>query len=101
MSVEKQSQQKFDELLNEMIIQRMEVCSHYGIKASHRHTIGCTLVLQYMKEHHSDVEYGTQKQWELEAAFCVRHERELMKRFLLERMGPEKATRLLEILSDV
>ena len=92
---------EFDSLIDAMIAERMRVCHEYSLDVNHRHTIGCVLVLQHMKENHPHLNYGTQAQWDEEAAFCARHEREILKRFLVERMGIEKATRFLKVLQEI
>lgn len=91
----------FDELIDSFILERTKVCHEYALNISHRHTIGCVLVMEHMKNNHPGLEYGTQAQWDEEAAFCLRHEREIFKRFLLERMDVETATKFLQVLSEI
>lgn len=72
-------------LLEGMIAHRNAVCQEYALTINHRHCIGCTLVMDYMKAHHPNLEYGTQAQWVEESAFCALHERQLFETFLKDR----------------
>ena len=68
--------------LDRMIAYRNAICDEYTLKVDHRHCIGCLLVMQYMKENHPNMQYGTKKQWEEEEGYCARHEREIFKEFM-------------------
>jgi hypothetical protein len=65
-----------------MIAHRNEVCQEFALTVDHKHCIGCTLVMDYMKQHHPSLEYGTQEQWIEESAFCALHERQLFAEYL-------------------
>jgi len=73
------------ELLDGMIAARNAVCQEYALTVDHKHCIGCTLVMDYMKNHHPAMEYGTQAQWIEESAFCSLHERQMFADFLKSR----------------
>jgi hypothetical protein len=72
-------------LLDGMIAHRNEVCQEFALTVDHKHCIGCTLVMDYMKQHHPSLEYGTQEQWIEESAFCALHERQLFADYLKSR----------------
>ena len=91
----------FDELIDSFMLERASVCHEYALDLNHQHTIGCVLVMKHMKDNHPDLKYGSRAQWEEEAAFCLRHEREIFKRFLLEKMGVDKAKKLLQVLQEI
>jgi hypothetical protein len=99
--IEPSGLEAFDELIDSFMLERASVCHEFALDISHRHTIGCVLVMKHMKDNHPDLEYGTRAQWEEESAFCLRHEREIFKRFLLEKMDLDKATRLLQLLREI
>lgn len=72
-------------LLDEMIAQRNAVCHEFALTVDHKHCIGCSLVMDYMKNHHPNLEYGSQAQWIEETAFCALHERKMFEDFLKAR----------------
>lgn len=72
-------------LLDEMIAARNAVCQEFALTIDHKHCIGCTLVVDYMKTHHPTMEYGTQQQWIEESAYCSLHERQMFADFLKSR----------------
>lgn len=92
---------EFDAVIDAFLQARTVVCHEYAMTVDHQHTIGCLLVMKHMKDNHPNMKYGTQAQWTEEAAFCQRHEREIFKRTLLERLGEEKTRLLLELLGPV
>ena len=68
-----------------MIAHRNAVCEEFALTVDHKHCIGCTLVMDYMKTHHPHLEYGTEQQWIEETAFCALHERQLFEEHLKMR----------------
>lgn len=72
-------------LLDQMIERRNAVCADHALTISHKHCIGCVLVMDHMRENHQNLEYGTQEQWVEETAYCQWHEREIFRQFLRER----------------
>ena len=79
------SEDKTDSYIEDMLQWRNAVCHEHALTINHTHCIGCELVLRYMQKEHPNVEAGTQKQWELEAAFCLIHERDIIKEFIRSR----------------
>lgn len=65
-----------------MIAQRNAVCQEYALTVDHKHCIGCTLVMDYMKTHHPQMKYGSQEQWIEESAFCSLHERKIFEDYI-------------------
>ena len=72
-------------LLDEMIRCRNDICSEHALNVDHAHCIGCVLVMKHMQDNFPGMKYGTIEQWAEEAAFCHRHEREIMADFLISR----------------
>jgi hypothetical protein len=70
-----------------MIEERNVICTEHALNVDNKHCIGCLLVMKYMEEHHPKMVYGTIEQWAVEAAFCARHEREIMADFMRRRGG--------------
>lgn len=73
--------------LDDLIEDRNAVCTENALNVDNKHCIGCMLVMKYMQEHHPNMVYGTIEQWAVEAAFCARHEREIMANFIKSRRG--------------
>lgn len=71
--------------LEELLLYRNSVCYDHALTIDHKHTIGCTLVMKHMQEHHPGMEYGTESQWAEEAAYCLCHERDIIAEFIAKK----------------
>lgn len=76
-------------LIEEMLLFRNAVCHEHALTINHNHCIGCALVMEYMEKNHANIEYGSQHQWEIESAFCLMHERDIIKDFLERKSGAQ------------
>jgi len=79
------SPSKLQQLLEEMILYRNEICREFALTVDHKHCIGCTLVMDYMMKNFPQLPYGTEQQWIEETAFCQLHERDILAQFLKDR----------------
>jgi hypothetical protein len=76
-----------------MVAHRNAVCEEFALTVDHRHCIGCTLVMDYMKTNFPNLQYGTQEQWIQESAFCALHERQLFADYLRSKGVGNAASR--------